>query len=197
MTVATLRTKTKERGRLNSAISAKQASIAWWKIHYEGNIFFRQFYLYGNNNNLCTRYVHLTHSVSQPYFYWNFAFILAFWKGYKVGVMAHLITSSFFLFKIKMSILLYHSQGQSHWLPLKKYNPLGEENCRKPSMKQQKYFLDNKSMCFIFSQVFSVDESKVIFSFFTWFFSKLSRRQQDLKNAWRVFSQGSQKMTKN
>ena len=32
-------------------------------------------------------------------------------------------------------------------------------------MKQQKYFLDNKSMRFIFSQVFSVDESKVIFSF--------------------------------
>ena len=58
-------------------------------------------------------------------------------------------------------------------------------------MKQQKYFLDNKSMRFIFSQVFSVDESKVIFSFSTWFFSKLSRRQQDLKNGWRVFSQGS------
>ena len=95
MTAATLRTKTKERGRLQSAILAKQASIAWWKIHYVGNIFFRQFYLYGNNNHLCTRYVHLTHSVSQPYFYWNFAFILAFWKGYYVGVMAHLITSFF------------------------------------------------------------------------------------------------------
>ena len=52
-----------------------------------------------------------------------------------------------------MSILWYHSRGQSQWLPLKKYNPLEEENRRKPSMKQQKYFLDDKSMRFIFSQV--------------------------------------------
>ena len=33
-------------------------------------------------------------------------------------------------------------------------------------MKQQKYFLDYQSIRFIFSQVFSVDESEVIFSIF-------------------------------
>ena len=33
-------------------------------------------------------------------------------------------------------------------------------------MKQQKYFLDYESIRFIFSQVFSVDESEVIFSIF-------------------------------
>ena len=48
----------------------------------------------------------------------------------------------------------------------KNYNPLGEENRRKPSMKQQKYFLDYQSIRFIFSQVFLVDESEVIFSIF-------------------------------
>ena len=123
MTAATLRTKTKERGRLQSAISAKQASIAWWKIHYVGNIFFRQFYLYGNNNNLCTRYVHLTHSVSQPYFYWNFAFILAFWKGYKVGVMAHLITSSFFFVLDKNEYLIISFPRTVTLTPIKKVQP--------------------------------------------------------------------------
>ena len=33
-------------------------------------------------------------------------------------------------------------------------------------MKQQKYFLDYQSIRFIFSQVFLVDESEVIFSIF-------------------------------
>ena len=73
----------------------------------------------------------------------------------------------FFLVLDKKSVSHYISFPRTVTLTsIKKYNPLGEENRRKPSMKQHKYFLDYQSIRFIFSQVFLVDESEVIFSIF-------------------------------